>query len=41
MREAGIDISVSRAVMGHKPVNPGEAYGGISMELKRRAIEVL
>ncbi|PSB36543.1 tyrosine-type recombinase/integrase [Aphanothece minutissima] len=41
MREAGIDISVSRAVMGHTALNVGEAYGAISMELKRRAIEVL
>ncbi|MBW4529452.1 MAG: hypothetical protein KME02_02070 [Aphanothece saxicola GSE-SYN-MK-01-06B] len=41
MREAGIDMSVSRAIMGHKPLNVGEAYGAISMELKRKAIEVL
>jgi integrase len=41
MRDARIDISVSRAILGHKPLNIGEAYGAISMELKRQAIEVL
>ena len=41
MRDARIDISVSRAILGHKPLNVGEAYGAISMELKRQAIETL
>ncbi len=41
MREAGIDSAVSRAVLGHKPENVGESYGGITITQKRQAVEVL
>ncbi|CAK6687383.1 Tyrosine recombinase XerC [Synechococcus sp. CBW1107] len=41
MREAGIDSAVSRAVLGHKPENVGEGYGGITITQKIRAVETL
>lgn len=41
MREANIDSSVSRAILGHKPENVGESYGGITISQKKRGIEAL